>query len=159
MGNIWFDPSTLLIQLTSALSATVRRKLDRRDHNVKMLAFARCLHIHEGKRNARLFNIEPAAGPNEQSNSGETTYRDIKDMLEEIDSDYKWRRTSSVEEVQQAKAKAMQQYKSSSGEYKPQIRMAPFEGRIETAGNMKQAQLKLRLRLKTEVRGEFLMSK
>ena len=78
-------------------------------------------------------------------------------MLEEIDSDYKRRRTSSVEEIQQAKAKAIRQHKASFQDTIPQVRTAPFEGRIETAGNVKQAQ-PLRLRLKAKVRGEFLMS-
>ena len=40
-------------------------------------------------------------------------------MLEEIDSDYKRRRTSSVEEIQQAKAKAIRQHKSLLGNHTP----------------------------------------
>ena len=114
-----FDPSTLLIQLTSALALLSVASL------IVEITMSKCLRLRGVYTSMKVKETPDFSILNQQldrmskATAAKLTYRDIKDMLEEIDSDYKRRRTSSVEEVQQAKAKAMRQYKSSSGEYKP----------------------------------------
>ena len=114
-----FDPSTLLIQLTSALALLSVATL------IVEFTMSKCLRLRGVYTSMKIKDTPDFSILNQQldrmskGTAAKLTYRDIKDMLEEIDSDYKRRRTSSVEEVKQAKAKALRQYKSSSEEYKP----------------------------------------
>jgi hypothetical protein len=114
-----FDPATLLIQLTSTLALLSVANLF-----VETL-MSKVLRLRGVYTSMKIKEMPDFSILNQQLNcmtpatASKLTYLDIKDMLEEIDSDFKRRRTSSVEEVRLAKAKAIQRLRSEHDSYMP----------------------------------------
>ena len=119
--DISFDPAILLIQLTSALAL-----LSVSNFIVENL-MSKCLRLRGVYTSMKIKEMPDFSILNQtldrisKQTAAKLTYRDIKDMLEEIDSDYQRRRTSSVEEIKLAKKKAMQRFKSAPNDYVPHL--------------------------------------
>ena len=117
--DISFDPAILLIQLTSALALLSVSNL------IVENLMSKCLRLRGVYTSMKIKEMPDFSILNQtldrmsKQTAAKLTYRDIKDMLEEIDSDYQRRRTSSVEEIKLAKKKAMQRFKSAPNDYVP----------------------------------------